>query len=66
MQHKNVDSMEFKLQLIEFVREHRCLFDINDPCYKDIYLKEKLWSSIAKELNDKSKYQRSKSKNTLF
>lgn len=44
-----------KLQLIEFVREHKCLYDANNKDYKNVYLKDKLWSSIAKELNESSR-----------
>ncbi|XP_075976644.1 uncharacterized protein LOC142976920 [Anticarsia gemmatalis] len=38
-------------RLIEFVRQHPCLYDTKDTYYKNVARKKKLWEQIGHEIN---------------
>lgn len=42
-------------KLIESVRAHVCLYDLGHKQYKNIVLKNALWESIGRELNQSGK-----------
>lgn len=40
-------------ELIESVKREKCLYDLKDPFYVNVKLKDTIWKQIASELNFK-------------
>lgn len=54
---KHPFTNEQKEVLIEFVKEHPCLYKLSDPMYKETEMKNRLWQEIAQKLKIESNFR---------
>ena len=52
--------MAFEEQLIENIKNHKCLYDKQDGDYKNVYIRDRKWKSISEQMgiDGLNKYQR--------